>query len=208
MFDITRYATVAQAIVDAGRFLYERGWSPATSSNYSARIDGEHIAITVSGKHKGELEVRDVMVVDRDGEPVHCSTRPSAETRLHTSIYDLYADVGAVLHTHSETTAVLSRHLSDQDELEMTGYELQKALPGYESHASTLRLPVFENTQDISALAERTRAYFAEHPDTPGYLIRGHGLYTWGATMEDCLRHVEALESLLSCELKRLRMSP
>ncbi|MDO9320619.1 MAG: methylthioribulose-1-phosphate dehydratase, partial [Pseudomonas sp.] len=29
---------LAQQIVDAGRFLYSRGWSPATSSNYSARL--------------------------------------------------------------------------------------------------------------------------------------------------------------------------
>ena len=207
MFDITRYATVAQAIVEAGQVLDRRGWSPATSSNYSARIDGEHIAITVSGTHKGRLEVRDVMVVDRDGEPVHCAARPSAETRLHTVIYDLYPDVGAVLHTHSETSTVLSRQLSDRDELEVTDYELQKALPGYETHASTLRLPIFENTQDIPALAERTRRYFTEHPDRPGYLIRGHGLYTWGQTMEECLHHVEALEFLMSCELKQSRVS-
>ncbi|MFB6350922.1 MAG: methylthioribulose 1-phosphate dehydratase [Bradymonadaceae bacterium] len=207
MFDVTRYATVAQVIVDAGQVLDGRGWSPATSSNYSARIDREHIAITVSGTHKGKLEVRDVMVVDRDGEPVHCAARPSAETLLHTVIYNLYPEVGAVLHTHSTTSTVLSRHLSDQDELAMTDYELQKALPGYETHASNLCLPIFENTQDISALAERTRRYLTEHPDHPGYLIRGHGLYTWGQTMEDCLRHVEALEFLMSCELKQMRVN-
>ncbi|MEC9084181.1 MAG: class II aldolase/adducin family protein, partial [Pseudomonadota bacterium] len=53
MFDVTRYATAAQSIVEAGRVRYDRGWSPATSSNYSARIDGDHVALTVSGRHKG-----------------------------------------------------------------------------------------------------------------------------------------------------------
>lgn len=207
MLDITRYAAAAQSIVDAGHLLYERGWSPSTSSNYSARIDENHIAITVSGRHKGELQPRDVMVVDLDGKPVQCAARPSAETLLHTVIYDLYTDVGAVLHTHSVTATVLSRYLRDQDELEVTDYELQKAFPGYETHASVLRLPIFDNTQDIPALAEHTRRYFAEHADHPGYLIRGHGLYTWGKTMDDCLRHVEALEFLMSCELELLRLN-
>ena len=70
MFDVTRYAIAAQSIIDAGRFLYGQGWSPATSSNYSARIDDEHIAVTVSGRHKGQLVAGDVMVVDLSGNPI------------------------------------------------------------------------------------------------------------------------------------------
>ncbi len=84
MFDVTQYAAAAQAIVDAGRFLYDRGWSPATSSNYSARLDHDHVAITVSGRHKGQLSTNDVMVVDLNGNPVHSTAKSSAETLLHT----------------------------------------------------------------------------------------------------------------------------
>jgi methylthioribulose-1-phosphate dehydratase len=69
-------------------------------------------------------------------------------------------------------------------------------------------VPVFENTQDIEALARETRAWFLEHPEQPGYLIRGHGLYTWGKTMADCLRHVEAFEFLFECELATMRVRP
>lgn len=205
MFDITRYATVAQQIVEVGESLYERGWSPATSSNYSARIDDEHVAITVSGKHKGELEVRDVMVVDLEGNPVQCTTTPSAETPLHTAIYELDPEVGAVLHTHSVASTALSRLLGEEESVQIADYELQKAFPGRETHASEMVLPIFENTQDMPALAERTRRDLSENPQRAGYLIRGHGLYTWGRSMTECRRHVEALESLLSCELKLRR---
>ncbi|MFD2229150.1 methylthioribulose 1-phosphate dehydratase [Alkalimarinus sediminis] len=206
MFDITRYADASQSIIDAGRFLYQNGWSPATSSNYSARIDEQHIAITVSGKHKGALTNADVMVVNLAGEPVQSSCRSSAETLLHTVIYDLFSDIGAVLHTHSMPATVLSRWLEGENELCLTDYELQKAFPGYESHESQLVIPIFENTQDIEALAAETKAYFNQNPDLPGYLIRGHGLYTWGKTMADCLRHVEAFEFLLQCELEMKRL--
>lgn len=207
MFDITRYANASQLIIEAGRFLYLKGWSPATSSNYSARIDEQHIAVTVSGKHKGNLGAGDVMVVNLSGDPVQSDCKPSAETQLHTVIYDLFPNIKAVLHTHSVAATVLTRSMAGENTLCLVDYELQKAFPGYDSHESELCIPVFENTQDIAALAEQTQQYFKENPHLPGYLIRGHGLYTWGDTMADCLRHVEALEFLLQCELemKRLR---
>jgi methylthioribulose-1-phosphate dehydratase len=208
VFDVTRYAVAADAIVQAGRFLYQQGWSPATSSNYSARIDAEHIAITVSGRHKGQLGAGDVMVVDLAGRPVQSDCRSSAETRLHTVLYEVFPEVGAVLHTHSVKATVLSRLLEPGQPLVLEGYELQKAFTGVETHESVLTVPVFDNTQDIDALAEHTREWFREHPEQPGYLIRGHGLYTWGKTMADCLRHVEAFEFLFECELETMRVRP
>ena len=206
MFDVTRYALAAHSIVEAGRFLYQRGWSPATSSNYSARIDEEHIAITVSGRHKGQLGAGDVMVVDLAGHPVQSNCRSSAETRLHTVLYEIFPEVGAVLHTHSVKATVLSRLLAPGEPLELEGYELQKAFAGVQTHESVLTVPVYDNTQDIDALAQETRDWFLGKPEQPGYLIRGHGLYTWGKTMADCLRHVEAFEFLFECELETMRV--
>lgn len=206
MFDVIRYATAAQSIVEAGRFLYGRGWSPATSSNYSARIDSDHVAITVSGRHKGQLAAGDVMVVDLAGNPVQSQSKPSAETRLHTVIYEIFPDVGAVLHTHSVKATVLSRLLPEGKPWVVEGYELQKAFPGVSTHESELSFPVYNNTQNIDALAQTTKAWFRQHPEQPGYLIRGHGLYTWGHTMADCLRHVEAFEFLMECELEMMRV--
>lgn len=208
MFDVIRFAYVARSIVEAGQFLYRQGWSPATSSNYSARVDDNHIAITVSGKHKGKLAAGDVMVVDLEGRPVQSQARSSAETRLHTVLYQVFPEVGAVLHTHSVKATVLSRLCPTDEPLVLEGYELQKAFAGTDTHESRLTVPVFENTQDIDALAEQTAAWFRDHPDQPGYLIRGHGLYTWGRTMEDCLRHVEAFEFLFECELETMRVRP
>ncbi|OHY72534.1 methylthioribulose 1-phosphate dehydratase [Marinobacter sp. AC-23] len=208
MFDVTRYAVAAKSIVDAGCFLYGRGWSPATSSNYSARIDSEHLAITVSGRHKGQLSAGDVMVVDLQGRPVQSDCRASAETLLHTALYQVFPDAGAVLHTHSVNATVLSRLVLAGELLTFEGYELQKAFDGVDTHNSVVTVPVFENTQDIEALARETREWFLEHPRQPGYLIRGHGLYTWGKTMADCLRHVEAFEFLFECELATMRIRP
>ena len=192
---------LSQAIIDAGRFLYGRGWSPATSSNYSARLNNAEVLLTVSGKHKGQLEMDDLLAVDMDGRSLEEGKKPSAETLLHTQLYRWKPGVGAVLHTHSVNATVLSR-VCLSDSLVFADYELQKAFSGIATHESQVLVPVFDNDQDIERLASRVQPWLDEHPDCVGYLIRGHGLYTWGAQMSDALRQIEAFEFLFECELK------
>ncbi|NQD95322.1 methylthioribulose-1-phosphate dehydratase, partial [Pseudomonas sp. CrR25] len=100
---------LAQQIIEAGRFLYGRGWSPATSSNYSVRLSASEALLTVSGKHKGELGADDVLATDLQGRSLEAGKRPSAETLLHTQLYSWKPEIGAVLHTHSVNATVLSR---------------------------------------------------------------------------------------------------
>ncbi|WP_263146202.1 methylthioribulose 1-phosphate dehydratase [Pseudomonas sp. RIT-PI-AD] len=192
---------LAQEIIDAGRFLYERGWSPATSSNYSARLSADQALLTVSGKHKGQLGPDDVLATDLAGNSLEPGKKPSAETLLHTQLYTWKPEIGAVLHTHSVNATVLSR-LSLSDSLVFADYELQKAFSGISTHESQVLVPIFDNDQDIRRLAAAVQPWLDAHPDCVGYLIRGHGLYTWGPRMSDALRQVEAFEFLFECELK------
>ena len=192
---------LAQEIIDAGRFLYGRGWSPATSSNYSTRLSPTEALLTVSGKHKGQLGVDDVLVTDLSGNSLEPGKKPSAETLLHTQLYSWRPEIGAVLHTHSVNATVLSR-LTPGDFIEFEDYELQKAFSGVSTHESRVRVPIFDNDQDIALLAAKVQPWLDQHPDCVGYLIRGHGLYTWGAHMNDALRQIEAFEFLFECELK------
>lgn len=198
---------LSRAIIDAGRFLYGRGWSPATSSNYSARLTSAEALLTVSGKHKGELGMDDLLAVDMQGASLEVGKKPSAETLLHTQLYRWKPQIGAVLHTHSVNATVLSR-LTLSDSLVFADYELQKAFSGITTHESQVEVPIFDNDQDIARLAARIQPWLDEHPDCVGYLIRGHGLYTWGAQMSDALRQIEAFEFLFECELKVRALQP
>lgn len=188
-------------IIEAGRFLYGRGWSPATSSNYSARLSATEALLTVSGKHKGQLGIDDLLATDLSGNSLEPGKKPSAETLLHTQLYSWRPEIGAVLHTHSVNATVLSR-LTPGDSIEFEDYELQKAFSGVSTHESTVLVPIFDNDQDIERLAAKVQPWLEAHPDCVGYLIRGHGLYTWGARMSDALRQIEAFEFLFECELK------
>ena len=189
----------AEELVEAGRYLYGRDMVPATSGNFSARLSDGTFAVTVSGRHKGKLTVADIMRIDADGRSLD-GRRPSAETGLHTQIYARFPQARVVLHPHSVNATVLS--MMSSDSLLLQDYELLKAFPGVVTHDCCVRIPVFGNDQDIARLAATVDARLAGHCDAPGYLIRGHGFYTWGDSMEDALRHVEAFEFLFTCELR------
>ncbi|MGZ8218085.1 methylthioribulose 1-phosphate dehydratase [Methylomagnum sp.] len=195
----------AHELIEAGRFIHERGWVPATSGNFSARLAAGRVAVTVSGKHKGKLTPDDIMLVDAEGRSLD-GKKPSAETLLHTSIYRRYPEVGAVLHPHSPGSVLLSRLV--RDEVALADYELLKALAGITTHATRVTLPIFPNDQDIPRLAREVEAYIERRGDIHGYIIAGHGFYTWGATVGDALRHVEALEFLFDLETRLHGVKP
>jgi methylthioribulose-1-phosphate dehydratase len=206
--DPRQLASHADAIATAAAELAALGWTPATSSNFSMRLDAGHAAITISGRDKGRLGRDDIMVVDMDGKAVGSDHRPSAETELHTHVYKRFPHAGAVLHTHSRTQSVASRLFARDGVIHLQGWELQKAITGYTTHESILDIPVFPNTQHMPELIARIDDYLAGGAPLHAYLIDGHGIYTWGRDMPETRRHLEALEFLLACELDLKRLSP
>ncbi|EQD31111.1 methylthioribulose-1-phosphate dehydratase, partial [mine drainage metagenome] len=102
---------MAQQLCRAAADLARRGWTPATSSNFSARLDAGCIAITVSGRDKGRLTPADIMLMDDQARALDAQC-PSAEARLHAQIYRMLPQTGAVLHTHSQTQTVASLHFA------------------------------------------------------------------------------------------------
>jgi len=201
---MTEFEQRASELIDAGQQLYRRGMVPATSGNFSARLADDELAITVSGRHKGKLRQDDIMKVDSNGNSLD-GRRASAEALLHVHIYKRYPDTRVVLHPHSVNATLLSR-LCDEW-LVLQDYELLKAFPGIDSHECSVRVPVFDNDQNIARLAQKVDTCLADMEVAHGYLIRGHGFYTWGNSIEDAMRHVEAFEFLFECEL-RLRGIP
>lgn len=199
-------AGVAEDIVAAGVFVSARGWTPATAGNLSARVDSTTMAITASGVDKGALLPSDVLTFDLAGSRMTSERPVSAETALHVERYLSDASVGAVVHVHARHATVLSLLAERAGEIRLTGYELLKALHGVRSHDVSVAIPIFANTQDMGVLAGDVRRRLSGAAPTFGYLLAGHGLYAWGQTMSDALRHIEALEFLFGCELEKRKV--
>lgn len=189
---------LTHALIAAGELFHRRGWVPATGGNFSARLDDGQMLITASGWHKGELRPEAFLVADLDGRPQDPARKASYETLLHCQVYRHDPGAGSVLHTHSIANTVLSRR---HDSIRLAGYELLKLLPGIQTHEVAVEVPVFENDQDIARLAARVDQWFKTHGGAAAYLIRGHGLYAWGADVAQARHRVEALEFMLECEL-------
>lgn len=200
-YNVERLQVLAADIISNVRVLSQAGWTPATSSNFSARLDERHAAITVSGRDKGRLTTDDIMVVDFDGNGIATTHRPSAETLLHTQLYRRFPEIGSVLHTHSPVQTIASRLYAGAGHVRLAGYELLKAFHGNSTHEAAIDVPVFANTQDMATLAAQVDALLDRQP-LWGYLIDGHGLYAWGRDMAEARRHLEAFEFLLHCQLE------
>jgi len=200
-YDSEKLHALALELVESARELAQRGWTPATSSNFSMRLDETHAAITVSGRDKGRLTEADIMVVDLLGKPVATSQKPSAETLLHTHLYARFPEIGCVLHTHSINQTLASRLYAELGYIRFEGYELIKAFRGQTSHETHYDLLIFPNTQDMTILAKQVEAKLDQGP-LWGYLINGHGLYAWGRDMAEARRHLDAFDFLINCELE------
>jgi len=200
-YNVDRLQELARLLIANIRELSQLGWTPATSSNFSHRLDDRHAAITVSGRDKGRLVEDDIMVVDFDGQGVATAHRPSAETLLHTQLYQRFPEIGCVLHTHSPVQTVASRLFAGAGHIRLEGYELLKAFHGNHTHEAEIAVPVFANTQDMPTLAAQVDALL-DRQSLWGYLIDGHGLYAWGRDMAEARRHLEAFEFLFHCELE------
>jgi len=203
------YQAVSERLADLGREFYRRGWALGTSGNFSAVIDREplHLAITASSVDKGRLTADQILEVDSTGHVLKPGQgKPSAETLLHLAVVGCGA--GAVLHTHSVWSTILSDYHMGRGGFFIEGYEMLKGLDGVGTHEHREWLPILENSQDMEALSAETALLLRENTNLHGFLIRRHGLYTWGKDLDEATRHVEILEFLLESVGRRQMMEP
>jgi methylthioribulose-1-phosphate dehydratase len=192
---------VAASLIEVGQRLGQQGHVPATSGNFSCRVGDTHLALTASGGHKGRLTPDNLLQATLQGQPLEAKT-PSAETALHVQLYQRYPATQAVLHTHAASVVALTLALGEQaTHLSLTGYELLKAFPTITTHDTTVTLPIVPNSQNMAELCQWVDEALTQHPSAPAYLIRGHGVYTWGASVAEAERVHEALDALLKLEL-------
>jgi len=198
-------ATAARALADAGRRFYVRGWVLGTSGNFSAVVSQKplRLVMTPSGAPQGTLSGREFLAIDGKGRPGGRSpAKPSAETLLHLEIVAARG-AGAVLHTHSVWSTILSDLNAKDAGLAITGYEMLKGLDGVQTHEHLEWIPIVPNDQDMPRLASVVRQVLQQHPRAHAFLLQRHGLYTWGRTIADAERHVEILEFLLEATGRR-----
>jgi|SRR5690349_2153079 methylthioribulose-1-phosphate dehydratase len=196
--DSGNFPKVAESLAEIGRGFYARGWVLGTSGNFSAVVAREplRLAITSTGLDKGGLTPAQFLEIDEAANVMRGDSRPSAEALLHLAIVR-GVGAGAVLHTHSVWSTVLSGTHARHGGIALDGYEMLKGLAGVQTHKHREWLPILENSQDMVELADRVSRTLEQAPGMHGFLLQEHGLYTWGESLAEAKRHVEILEFLM-----------
>lgn len=190
---------MAAGLAAIAKSFHGRGWLLGTSGNLSAVVQREplRIAMSPSGIDKGELTPDQLLSIDENGRIVSDhGGKPSDESLLHVTIVK-ERGAGAVLHTHSIWNTILSDLYASEGGVKIEGYEMLKGLEGVRTHEHSEWLPIIDNSQDMPALAELVGKTLKETPAAHGFLLRRHGLYSWGDTLAQAKRHIEILEFLL-----------
>lgn len=192
---------LAEELLDAIRFFNQKGWSPATSTNYSVRSQkADEFIISRSGVDKSKFNLSDLILINPRGEVLPPFNLPgiksSAETEIHTEIYKLFPEANCVLHTHSVLGTVLSQKLLPEKQIVFEGYEILKGLEGNPTHELTEVLPIVPNSQVMTDILQNMNGRYDK---IHGFLIAGHGLYTWGKNIAAAKRHIETYEFLFEC---------
>lgn len=193
------FREMAESLAAIAKGFHARGWLLGTSGNLSAVVQREplRLAMSPSGVDKGELTAEQVLLIDENARIVsEHGGKPSDESLLHIRIVK-ERGAGAVLHTHSIWNTILSDLFGAKGVVTIEGYEMLKGLQGVNTHEHTERLPIIENSQDMPALADVIGNTLNEHKQAHGFLLRRHGLYSWGDTLAQAKRHIEILEFLL-----------
>jgi methylthioribulose-1-phosphate dehydratase len=186
-----------------GRWIAQKNWLPATGGNLSIRAS-EHSCLLTGQKDNHEFSPQDLRNVSWADGDLRCSGASAAETALHVALYQLFPQCKAVLHSHSLSSTVFSR-LIRADGYPISGYEMQKGIAGCNDADEALQLVILDNAPQVPQLAAQLRQRASELQSA--VLVRGHGLYVWGDTLEQAKRHLESWEFLIACELERLKIA-
>jgi L-fuculose-phosphate aldolase len=195
--DIVRYA----------QMLHAQGFVAATDGNLSVRLDSRRVMVTPTGFSKGSLQPEDMVVVDMQGRKVSGSHNPTSEIGMHLTIYQMRADVGAVVHAHPCTATGFAS----------AGIALDEPLCS-EIVVTLGSVPLAPYATTGTAELSRSLAPFIQ--DHQAILMANHGVVTYGADLQQAYMRMEAVEHyakivlvarqlggtklLNSCEIERL----
>ena len=166
-------------------------------------MNPQEYIISRSGVDKSKFALTDLILINPKGEVLPPFNGPgiksSAETEIHTHLYQKYPEINCVLHTHSVLGTVLSQAFVKEKQIRFEGFEIQKGLDGNTTHELESILPIVPNSQIMGEILANMDQHFTERPSIHGFLIAGHGLYTWGKDIATAKRHIETYEFLFEC---------
>jgi L-fuculose-phosphate aldolase len=184
--DLARAAVIPagldREIVRICRRLAARGWVAACDGNVSARLDGDRLLITPSGRYKTQLRAHELAEMTLDGHVLR--GEPSSEVALHLAVYRRCPNARVVVHAHPPIATAWTIARPDLDELPV-GCVAEVIL-------GAGRIPFADYARPGTPAVARA----VEHllPDHRVLVLRRHGALAWGESGEEAFAGIDRLE--------------
>ncbi len=185
-------------LAETTRQLYDLGWMRGTSGNVSVRAstDPTRLIVSASGFTKHRASVQHAVMTDAHGVALKDQEhQPSAEAQVHAAII-AETGAGAVVHVHAIASVLAAARWPSG--VSLRGIEQLKGL-GLSAEGEEVHVPVVANSQNMDLLSESIRRSLV--PATPLVLVADHGMYVWGADLEDAANRTESADWLLQLAL-------
>lgn len=185
---------LADELAATSAHLFALGWMRGTSGNVSAVIERDPLllAVSASGVSKHRLKAEHAVVTDVDGSATPGQHhKPSAEAKVHGRILDR-TGANSVVHVHAVSSLIAAERWPTG--IPLAGVEQLKGL-GLSAEGATAVVPVVANSQDMEDLSAWILK--ALNPEVPAIVVANHGMYVWGADLEDATNRTESLDWLL-----------
>jgi ribulose-5-phosphate 4-epimerase/fuculose-1-phosphate aldolase len=190
-------AALRERICLLARSLFERGLTPGSSGNISARLGDGRLLVTPTGRSFGRLDPSELSLID-EGRLVS-GAPPTKEMPLHSAFYDTRAGTGAVVHLHSSHAVAFSM---------LPEVDPENALPPLTAY-SVMRLgrvkllPVF--LPGDPAMGEAVRGLAGRRS---AVLLANHGPVVAGTELEAAVDAIEELEETAKLALLTRGLAP
>ncbi|MBA4347726.1 MAG: L-ribulose-5-phosphate 4-epimerase [Clostridiales bacterium] len=196
-----------ESVLQANLELVRLGLVLFTWGNASA-IDRENglVVIKPSGVAYINLKAEDMVVVDLEGHVMERGMQPSSDLPTHLELYQSFRQIGGVVHTHSQYATSFA--------------QAGRGIPAYgTTHADYFfgEIPCSRamTAEEIASSYERNTgrviAELFQHSDAqavPGCVVRNHGVFAWGLTVDQAGYHAAVLEYCAKMAFLTEQLSP
>ncbi len=162
-----------------GKDLSNRGYNSSYSGNLSMKSGGK-IIITRRSAMLGWLQPEDLVIIDLEEEDAHSGLVASTESNVHRNIYK-ETDAMAIVHAHTPACTALSMVEDEITCLDAEGMLIYKKIPVVECD-----VPVgsYELSEKVASMLK----------NYPAVVVRAHGVFAKGITLEDALGVLTGVE--------------
>lgn len=204
------YAALKAATFEANKAIVEAGlvlltWGNASAADRAAGV----MAIKPSGVSYDTMRAEDMVVLSLEtGEVVEGDLRPSSDTPTHLYLYQQFAGLGGVVHTHSTHATAWAQSGKPLPCFGTTHADhFYGAVPTTRAMREAEIKDAYEHNTGV-VIVECFREADIDPDQVPGVLVHSHGPFTWGADVKHAVENSIVLEEAARMGLITKSLTP